>query len=426
MIDPKKLQCSLNAELSSLRTSPAQRDDLFRNAIGGYQVKRKLTLTWALALILTLLAATAVAAALLSGTEIIEQLAVPMAKQNDDTAIQDTYSNEELSALIRSLCENGITLSEQTKVMKALQNGNGYSEEETLMAICRETFGGLFYEWNVEEKHWFEEMMVQIGFKEHNPYLIPGEADLSSSEARAHAATLLKEQFGVDLPDESNDTWQITEAFYAPWTEDGTENPAMWCFDYIYRNTQVTEYQVEFDRDGNLLDASESGVHGDFSDVESFSMAQRVMSDRYGSMVDWPVHAWAEYAQLIAPLPAETVNHWCHKHAGYQLPPESGLSADAALQIAQSDVNLAGDIASSVICCQPEDRTIYKVTLRYHFPGRESEGRYDAIWCLEIDCLTGEILEKRQYLYGESNPQMMYVPFSVLEAAPPYIETPNG
>ena len=39
----EQIQKSLNAELSGLRTSPLQRDILYQNAVGGYKVKRKLT-----------------------------------------------------------------------------------------------------------------------------------------------------------------------------------------------------------------------------------------------------------------------------------------------------------------------------------------------------------------------------------------------
>ena len=64
-------QQTLNAELSGLRTSSLQRDQLYQNAVGGYKVKRKLTVGWVFALVLMLFTVTAVAAVLLTHTEII-------------------------------------------------------------------------------------------------------------------------------------------------------------------------------------------------------------------------------------------------------------------------------------------------------------------------------------------------------------------
>ena len=54
-------QQTLNAELSGLRTSSLQRDQLYQNAVGGYKVKRKLTVGFVFALMLILVMATALA-----------------------------------------------------------------------------------------------------------------------------------------------------------------------------------------------------------------------------------------------------------------------------------------------------------------------------------------------------------------------------
>ena len=96
-----QIQKSLNTELSGLRTSSLQRDILYQNAVSGYKVKRKLTVGWVFALTLMLLTVTAVAAVLLTHTEIVEHFAVPMAQQNDtEEATQETFSNEELTQII--------------------------------------------------------------------------------------------------------------------------------------------------------------------------------------------------------------------------------------------------------------------------------------------------------------------------------------
>ena len=137
-----RIQQSLNAELSGLNTTSWQRDKYFENATGGYKVKRKLTYGLVLAIVLLLAAATAIAVALLSPREVVEQVAVPMAQENDsDWRVNTEFSPEELAEFIRAANESGITIDENDAIMKALRNGEGYDEEETIMEVCRKAFG---------------------------------------------------------------------------------------------------------------------------------------------------------------------------------------------------------------------------------------------------------------------------------------------
>ena len=411
------VQQQLGAELSSLRTSARQRSRLYQNAVAGGKAKRKLTMGWVAALSLMLFAATAAAAVWLTHMQIVEQVAVPMALENDSEGVtEEFYTHEELAQLIAVLNENGISLDEDDRIMRALKNGQGYWEEEALMAICREAFGGLFYEWSIEEKYWFENMTVKIGFKEKNPYLIPEEGDMTILQARAHAAMLLGQEYGVALPTESDADWQICEWFYAP-SDDGAR-PAQWCFEYIYRSTGETEYTVSFSRDGQLHSVYESGVHGEILNVESFSMARQLIQNKHGSVREWPVSAWAEYGRMIASLPVQNSGDWLWQHAGYRTPPGNALSEQEAIAIAEKAVGAEGDISAQVICCTDRGTPIFKVTLSVYFVGSEISAAYDAIWCVEMDCVTGEVLDSREYRYADSDPMMMYVPFSVLDDAP--------
>ena len=389
---------------------------------GGTTMKRKMTMALVLAAILMLGTMTAVAIELLTGRQFIEQIAVPMAQENDEKEFtQESYTHEELIQLIQTLNENGITLDEDSNIMRALRNGQGYWEEETLMAICREAFGGNFSTWSIEEKHWFDNMTVQIGFKEKNPYRIPGEGDMTIPEARAHAVELLKDEYGVELPPESNEQWMLWEWFYEAWTDESGFHPAKWKFQYLNRKTNVQEYSVSFDWEGNLIDISEAGFHGEQTEFDSYNMADRYFSDKYGSWSDWPLEAWAEFGEAIADLEPERRSQWCYINAGYRLPPEGAISGEQAVSIAMEDIALKGETETAIICCTSNDRPIYKVRISYLFPGSATVGAYDAVWCLELDCMTGEVLDKWEYTYGPDSPAIrMYVPFSVHESAPSF------
>lgn len=394
---------------------------------GGIVVKKKLSIGFVMLLVFMFMSLTALAVALLTGTQIVEQFAVPMAQENDTaTYTQESYTHEELVRLIKTLNENGFSLEEDSNIMRALQNGKGYWEEEVLMAICREAFGGNFSTWSIEEKHWFDNMTVQIGFKERNPYRIPGEGDMTLPEAKAHAVMLLNAEYGVELPVESNDQWMIWEWFYESWTDSSGFHPAMWKFEYINPASYEVEYWVTFDQKGTLLESKMAWFLKEDAKARSYSHAEEMMDMKYGDPASWTVEAWAEFGELIAEL--EPVEVWEKRYAeaGYRMPPEGSIPALKALGIAQEAVSLEGQTRSQVICCTSNGRAIYKVTLRIHFPGNEASATYDAIWCVELDCMTGVVLEMRQYDYGNSESMMMYVPFTVLDANPKVAITPTA
>ena len=229
-------------------------------------VKKKMSVGLVLTLILILLSATAVAAVLLTAMEVIEQEAVPMAQENDGgVRPQTVYSNEELYAILATVAENGLTLSDDSSVMRALRNGEGYYEEETIMALCREAFGGYFSEWSVEEKHWFEEMMIAIGFSSgENPYELPGEGDLTPDEARALAKKLIWDDFGADIPLDDPAKYRHEEEFYG--FHNDTESGNNWYFNFYPKTLEGKEYYVNFDRHGQN---AEYGVpNGGLPDID--------------------------------------------------------------------------------------------------------------------------------------------------------------
>ena len=90
----QRIQHSLNAELSGLNTTSWQRNQFYENATGGNKVKRKLTYSLVLAIVLLLIAATALAA-----VGILFAKRVP-ATEIADQALLETYG---ITARMQSL-----------------------------------------------------------------------------------------------------------------------------------------------------------------------------------------------------------------------------------------------------------------------------------------------------------------------------------
>ncbi|MBQ7849236.1 MAG: hypothetical protein IJ343_05885 [Clostridia bacterium] len=101
----------IDAEFARLDVRPSLHSAVMSRIRGERSVRRKAPLALVLALLLALGTLTAVAIEVLTGRQIIEQLAVPMAQENDTEAyVQGSYTHEELVGLLRTLKENGITL----------------------------------------------------------------------------------------------------------------------------------------------------------------------------------------------------------------------------------------------------------------------------------------------------------------------------
>lgn len=243
----KRIPGAVDRTLQGLSMPPARQQRVFEYATGGRKMKRKLSVGLAVALILILLTGTAVAVALLSAREVIENNAVPLAQGNDQSwHVNDEYSAEELAELIRVCEANGVLPEEDSYTMRAFRNGEGAYEEEAIMDVCRQAFGGTYYDWTLEQRHWFEEIMIQIGFKGENPVALPGPEDLTEEEARGRMVAALREEFG-DLP--LDDRAQYHSAiFFEP---EGSE--MVWKLDCTTVEKPTRMVRAIMDQSGDIL-----------------------------------------------------------------------------------------------------------------------------------------------------------------------------
>lgn len=242
--DPYRVQHVLNMAHASQTT-------------GGYVVKKKISVGLIALIVLLLLSLTAVAIELLTGMQIIEQFAIPMAQKNDrEPYMQDNFTHDELAQLMQTLNENGITMDEDSIIMRALESGHGYWEKDTIREICYLTFGSDQGAWTLEQKHWYGEMMTAIGAWDINMNLLPEEGDLSQDEAYALASNALLDEYGFDLSD-NDEIWRVYTGFSLVWNEETqsmSHNDAQWNFTISRQtNPERMVYNVCFDRFGNRI-----------------------------------------------------------------------------------------------------------------------------------------------------------------------------
>ena len=389
----EQIPCAVEKCCAHLQPDPFLAKKVLRAAERKEQtiVKSKLKFVAVLALILMLLTATAVAAVMLTGMELIEQEAVPRAVGNDGEVrpVQE-YTYEELKAIIAVAEENGIYLDDDTSVMRALRSGKGYSEEETIMAICREAFDGMYYEWSVEEQYFFEDVMVQIGWRTENNLVLPGEGDLSSAEAYALAVKTIRDNYGADIPLDDPSQYRHTEDF-APHDE---YSRCFWRFSFIPRTLDGASYWVQITGLGEEIQHG-AGTAPDWSDYNErtlFERVEEVFNYRYpgDEMRTWTVEAWYAFGQKLPG--ARHSNKWDAEYDGYAataylLPGEGDLTLRQARDIAFADAGVKDYTFVTELLLGKGDQRIWKIS----FATTEKTGQHQVL-SYEIDSQTGSIL----------------------------------
>ncbi|MBQ9300847.1 MAG: hypothetical protein IJ214_10085 [Clostridia bacterium] len=407
MLLQKRVENAIDRSLSSLEPSAYQCGIITDRAMAGKRTRRRLPLGLVLAAILLLITATAVAATLLSPREVLEQVAVPLALENRQSSI---YSHEELAELLRALDENGITLDENRQIVRAFKAGHGYWEAETVRAICESAFGEDLPDWTLEEKHVYGEACAQIGESAVNPYLLPGEDDMTQAEAAAFAARALKEKYGVDLPAESSDRWHVNVWFMYSWDDRAADydlNRAEWQFEYS-KPAGGFIYGVQFGRGGEWVECSQWPYQELLEQAETITDVLFILEEREGPREGWDMETWAELGQYVQALPPARASEWLYKQAGYRQPPIGSVAPEQALAQARKALGLDENTRGSILCCTDREMPIYKATL----------GEGDKRWCVELGCKTGAVRDKRPYVEGVDDPMTPYAPFSLLGAAP--------
>lgn len=373
-----------------------------------------------MALALALLWITATAAADVPATQkFIEEQVVPMAQANDSAgAVNEDFSSEELAKIVRLAEENGVDVPE--RLQEFVRQNRGYYEEETIMSLYREALGSMFSEWPIENKHWFGEIVVKIGFREDNPDQLPKGDEIPYEQALDIAAAHIQSECGDDIRDTAR--WKEMTC-YRREAGDGEDVSPKWFFDFEPLSVDDPMYQVTVDAKGSVVAFDVDAAPDENSTAEEFIVQYGFV---HGSFNDWTYQTWATLGVEIEGRDPGTERGWAFQNAGYRLPPEEGITEDEAKEIALKSIDREYTTVSGTMCCTVGETPIWKIQARTMRPEDEGSGEYTAIWLLEIDCMSGDVRESREYVAGTTEPRLQWIPFEVFENMPPMPAGPNG
>ena len=402
-----RIHQAVDRHAEHLETDPflAQRI-MEKERTGKTKVKKKTPTMLVLAILLTLFAAAALAVTLLTHREVVEQVAVPLAVDNDAAVgVKDTYNPEQLEELVRSLNANGITLEENNRIMQALKNGQGYYEEETIMEICRRAFGGDYYTWTLEQQDWFEDLMVEIGFHETHLTCLPGENNMPYEEAEAFAFKKIRDAYGQDLPLEDRSVWALSRQFFLEDPDD--PESANWHFSLEPKDLDHGTYHILFsDSDPEGTAFVSANIHDwtqPYSGDELYSAFHEVYS---WALSSWPQEAWQKLHDMLKDARIDTDRYDAQPLKAYLLteypaPGDKDIARETAVEIAREAMTDTRAALDGAVLTEYEGRRCWMVSFRI-YAGEKAGDDGAGLYVIGVDSTDGHILNKRKQSLDDS------------------------
>lgn len=355
-------------------------------ARGHRKLPRRGLVLAAVLIILLVTSATAVAAVLLTGRQVVEDYALPMASGVPG----DAYTMEQTRTLLALAKENGLILSENTlaQLDAAFAKGEGYYKEEMIMAIAKAAFGPAPAAWTLEQQNWFDDACVAIGFIPQKEKALPEKGEDGRAWAIALAQAHLAEAYGekADLQDPAR--YDPAGVQYISGDADG-EYPGMYwsvCFQPRKGTAaalDAAEYWVYLNDDGEVLgDVRRPGAEPGVHTMWVTDAYRRCYGDREG----WSqaVHRAYRAAMLqCIQTPEDKDTLLCLELSSYPDIAENALSREEASQRALSALGREGASVQAAYYLGASPNPIWRAVM--HFP----DGSRHAA---EVDSVTGEIL----------------------------------
>ncbi len=425
----EKVHKAIDATLSGLNGNPWLFQQISARAgEGEIKVRKKLSAGLVLAIVLLLITAVALGVTLVSQLTkpevvqtVMEDKAVPLATNNDTgAAVNGVFSAGELADLVQELNENGITLDETNIIMQLMKNGQSYYEEETIMEICRQAFGGNIGTWTLEQQDWYGQLMVKIGYIESYESHLPGPENMTYEDAESFAFRKIRAEYGEDLPLENRDIWRLERSFYLEYPDDPAGE--MWYFELSPTDPDHGWYAVNFrdhDPEGtaeiraNIRDWT-AGYSGD----EVLDAFRSVYGWRPGQ---WPQEAWHRMHEMLQNASVDTDSWDVQNLKAYRLTdyPEPGggdISREAAVLNAKQAMENPRAALDGAVLTEYEGERLWMVSFVIYSPEDGPEDESAGGYVVAVSSADGEIRSIRKQGLNDSE-SFAYVPEAAYEKA---------
>ena len=378
MNERERIHHAVDTRLSGLQGDPWLAQRVLAATKGEIRVKKKLSVGFVLVVILVLAAVTALAVALLTPRQLVEQVALPLATQSAG----ESYTLEETNTLLRLAQENGIELSANARehIQSALQQGEGYFKEEMLMALAKAEFGENPSVWTLEQQKWFDDVCVAIGFIAEPEKAMPAGGEQAKIPVVQATNEYIYQTYDSAAPLSDPEQYQVGVQ-YINGDVDG-EYPGMyWSINYWPLFLGGAEYWVYLRDDGTVLgDHRLSGIADATTVTDVLDSYRRY----YGMEETWSQETLRSFQKALLLTPDTNAKAYlCLARMTYPDIPASAISREQAYDCAARHlgVNESMPPKTTFTFLGDTPNPVWKVEI----------ARGEENWSLDIDCVTGEI-----------------------------------
>ncbi len=336
-LNRKEFHEAIDTTLSGLQENPFLAQRVMAQGIGKDDiiVKKNLSIGFVLVIVLMLLAVTALAVALLSGKEAVEEILVPIVTQSQEEA----WTHDELDMISQQLIDQGFTVTED--IRQKLSATDPVYKEQLLRLFMKMDYGEIPASWPLEEQAWYDELLVALGLKDERSRVLPEGDEMDENKALEIAQSYILQKWNIAV---ANSEQYLLRVQYMITSDDNNQPVKQWDITYESTSGQAS-YVVTLTPDGHAVEdecysieiaspeesnkqipvnADEDVMilmwQDDFYTVESLA----TFSDRFGGQVLSYENNWEQTRVLKAML-----------EIPYALPSSSEISPETAMSKAQ-------------------------------------------------------------------------------------------
>ncbi|MGI6687084.1 MAG: hypothetical protein ACOX6Y_01755 [Christensenellales bacterium] len=353
-------------------------------------VKKRLSLGLVLALVITLLTLSALAAVLIGGKDFVERFLAPRAIETES----EIWTREELEELRRIAQEHGLPITDE--LQKAFDQPEGYYKQEVIHAVLRDSLGFYYSTWSVEDQAWYENILVKTGLKDVSWATVPEPGDVSLEEAREIAATYIQSAWGAE-PELMNPEIYRHHQQFQNYKESEHHQGRRWYLEFEALDLTHDAYYFTIESTGKVIDAQRR-PSVEQAEATAYDVLERY-EHVYGDRESWEGETWRSFQERVRKAVAAHGDSGMGKLLNVILKQEYGVVTDemitkeTAIATARALPGAHEKVArATAVLLMDGDISVWKVTLRHAF----EEGKVLPLpFLAEINALTGEVRGSR-------------------------------
>ena len=335
----KHIERAIDNNLSSLSVTGTLHQRIVADIEGGTPVKKKMPLALVIALSILLITAVALAAVILGGKDVVEQVIAPMAKKTDT----NRFTKEEVAEILELAKKHGITLDPHFE--SRVRAEGSYYKDELAMLFAKDQLGGLPGTWDVEDQYWLARLWHQMNPELPIDATLPEMGELDQQGIEQAAADYIKKMSGRADELFDPEVYRISRSFTKH-----RVNPyyvvRSWDISFESRKIELPVYRLTLTPMGEV-----TRYWSDLDTLQKGSKEEkaRLLMDRfhdiygniYGSMDAWSQEVWQDLKGRLDQLGLQEASFRDLKYIlkqGYT-PPDKAITKKEAIDIAAQAVS---------------------------------------------------------------------------------------